>query len=129
MSRWSATAASISWASASPIRSACSARRAALQEKHGPKRVLDMPIAENAMTGVALGSALVGMRPVMTHMRLEFAMTAIDQICNQAGKWHYMFGGQSQSPAHHPHDRRPRLGSGPAALARACTPGSRIFRA
>jgi acetoin:2,6-dichlorophenolindophenol oxidoreductase subunit beta len=69
-----------------------------LLEKHGPKRVLDMPIAENAMTGVALGSAIVGMRPVMTHMRLEFAMTALDQICNQAGKWHYMFGGQSAIP-------------------------------
>jgi acetoin:2,6-dichlorophenolindophenol oxidoreductase subunit beta len=69
-----------------------------LVEKHGPKRVLDMPIAENAMTGVALGSALVGMRPVMTHMRLEFAMTAIDQICNQAAKWHYMFGSQSTVP-------------------------------
>jgi pyruvate dehydrogenase E1 component beta subunit len=50
------------------------------------------------MTGVALGSCLVGMRPIMTHMRLEFAMTAMDQICNQAAKWHYMFGGQSKVP-------------------------------
>jgi acetoin:2,6-dichlorophenolindophenol oxidoreductase subunit beta len=57
-----------------------------------------MPVAENAMTGVALGSCLVGMRPIMTHMRLEFAMTAMDQICNQAAKWHYMFGGQSKVP-------------------------------
>jgi acetoin:2,6-dichlorophenolindophenol oxidoreductase subunit beta len=69
-----------------------------LQEKHGKKRVFDMPVAENALTGVALGSALVGMRPVMTHMRHEFAMTAIDQICNQAAKWHYMFGSQSTVP-------------------------------
>jgi pyruvate dehydrogenase E1 component beta subunit len=69
-----------------------------LQEKHGSKRVFDMPVAENAMTGVALGSCLVGMRPIMTHMRLEFAMTAIDQICNQAAKWHYMFGGRSSVP-------------------------------
>lgn len=69
-----------------------------LQEKHGPKRVFDMPVAENAMTGVALGSCLVGMRPIMTHMRLEFAMTAMDQICNQAAKWHYMFGGKSKVP-------------------------------
>ena len=69
-----------------------------LVDKYGSSRVLDMPIAENAMTGVALGSAIVGMRPVMTHMRLEFAMTALDQICNQAGKWHYMFGGQSKIP-------------------------------
>jgi len=69
-----------------------------LHERFGPKRVFDMPIAENAMTGVALGSALVGMRPVMTHMRLEFAMTAIDQICNQAAKWNYMFGGRAAVP-------------------------------
>jgi len=69
-----------------------------LREKYGAERVLDMPISENAMTGVALGSCLVGMRPVMTHMRLEFAMLAIDQICNQAAKWHYMFGGRSRVP-------------------------------
>ena len=69
-----------------------------LREKHGATRVLEMPIAENGMTGVALGSALVGMRPIMTHMRLEFAMLALDQICNQAAKWHYMFGGQSAVP-------------------------------
>jgi pyruvate dehydrogenase E1 component beta subunit len=69
-----------------------------LQDKYGKKRVFDMPVAENAMTGVALGSCLVGMRPIMTHMRLEFAMSAMDQICNQAAKWHYMFGGQSKVP-------------------------------
>lgn len=69
-----------------------------LIDKYGPKRVLDMPVAENAMTGVALGAALRGMRPVMTHIRLEFAMLAIDQIVNQAAKWHYMFGGQASVP-------------------------------
>lgn len=69
-----------------------------LQAKYGPRRVFDMPVAENAMTGVALGSCLVGMRPIMTHIRLEFAMMAIDQICNQAAKWHYMFGGRSKVP-------------------------------
>src|SRR5262249_57705388 len=69
-----------------------------LQEKHGRKRVFDMPVAESAMTGVALGSCLVGMRPIMTHMRLEFAMTAMDQICNQAAKRHCMFAGQSTVP-------------------------------
>jgi hypothetical protein len=67
-----------------------------LPEKHGKKRVFDMLVAENAMTGVALGSCLVGMRPIMTHMRLELAMTVMDQICNQAAKWHYMFGGRSK---------------------------------
>src|SRR2546427_9054015 len=69
-----------------------------LVEKYGPKRVLDMPVAENAITGVAVGAALQGMRPVMTHIRLEFAMLTIDQIVNQAAKWHYMFGGQASVP-------------------------------
>lgn len=68
-----------------------------LAEKY-PGRVLDMPLAESAMTGVGLGSALTGMRPIMTHIRLEFAMLAIDQIVNQAAKWHYMFGGQATAP-------------------------------
>jgi len=69
-----------------------------LVQKHGARRVFDMPVSENGMTGIALGSALVGMRPVMTHMRLEFAIPAMDQICNQAAKWHYMFGGQARVP-------------------------------
>jgi pyruvate dehydrogenase E1 component beta subunit len=69
-----------------------------LRDKHGGKRVLDMPVAENAMTGVALGSSLVGMRPVLSHMRLEFAIPSMDQLCNQAAKWHYMFGGQANVP-------------------------------
>jgi len=69
-----------------------------LAEKYGPKRVLDTPVAENAITGVAVGAALRGMRPVMTHIRLEFAMLSIDQIVNQAAKWHYMFGGQATVP-------------------------------
>jgi pyruvate/2-oxoglutarate/acetoin dehydrogenase E1 component len=69
-----------------------------LIEKYGPKRVFDMPISESAMTGVAVGSALVGMRPVMAHMRLEFSLLAVDQIANQAAKWHYMFGGQATVP-------------------------------
>src|SRR5205085_5463881 len=48
--------------------------------------------------GIALGSALTGMRPVMSHARVEFAILAMDQICNQAAKWHYMFGGQARVP-------------------------------
>jgi pyruvate dehydrogenase E1 component beta subunit len=69
-----------------------------LADKYGPTRVIDTPVAENAMTGVALGAALDGMRPVMTHLRFEFAMLAVDQIVNQAAKWHYMFGGQATAP-------------------------------
>jgi pyruvate dehydrogenase E1 component beta subunit len=69
-----------------------------LVAKHGSGRVLDMPTSENGMTGVAIGSALVGMRPVMVHHRLDFALLALEQIVNQAAKWHYMFGGQKSVP-------------------------------
>jgi pyruvate/2-oxoglutarate/acetoin dehydrogenase E1 component len=69
-----------------------------LQEKYGPLRVMDMPTSENGMTGVAIGSALVGMRPIMTHQRVDFALLAIEQIVNQAAKWHYMFGGRMEVP-------------------------------
>jgi pyruvate/2-oxoglutarate/acetoin dehydrogenase E1 component len=69
-----------------------------LQQKYGDTRVMDMPLSENGMTGVAIGSALVGMRPVMTHQRLDFALLAIEQIVNQAANWYYMFGGQMNVP-------------------------------
>jgi len=69
-----------------------------LAEKYGDKRVMDMPVSESAVTGVAIGSALVGMRPVMSHQRLDFALMATDQIINNAAKWHYMFGGVAKLP-------------------------------
>jgi pyruvate/2-oxoglutarate/acetoin dehydrogenase E1 component len=69
-----------------------------LFEKYGNRRVVDVPVSENAVTGIAVGAAISGMRPVMTHIRLEFAMLAMDQIVNQAAKWHYMFGGRASVP-------------------------------
>ncbi len=69
-----------------------------LREKHGPERVFDMPTAENGMTGVAIGSALAGLRPVMVHQRADFTLLAMDQIVNQAAKWRYMFGGKRSVP-------------------------------
>jgi len=69
-----------------------------LQQKYGATRVMDMPTSENGMTGVAIGSALVGMRPIMTHQRIDFAVLAIEQIVNQAANWHYMFGGKMSAP-------------------------------
>ena len=69
-----------------------------LREKYGEKRVLDMPVSENGMTGIAIGSALTGMRPIMTHQRIDFMLLALDQIINNAAKWHYMFGGQMSVP-------------------------------
>src|SRR5260221_14193670 len=60
-----------------------------LQEKHGRKRVFDMPVAESAMTRGGLGSGLMGMPPIITHIRLELAMTAMGQICHHAAKVHF----------------------------------------
>ena len=69
-----------------------------LEKKHGSQRVMDMPVAENGMTGIAVGSALVGMRPIMTHQRIDFMLLSLDQIINNAAKWHYMFGGRMKVP-------------------------------
>lgn len=69
-----------------------------LQQKYGNMRVMDMPTSENGMTGVAIGSALRGMRPIMTHQRIDFALLSMEQIVNQAANWHYMFGGQMHVP-------------------------------
>lgn len=69
-----------------------------LQEQFGERRVFDTPTAENAMTGVGVGLAIAGYRPVMTHQRLDFFLLAMDQLVNSAAKWHYMFGGQNTIP-------------------------------
>ncbi len=69
-----------------------------LQQRFGADRVLDMPCSENAMSGVVLGAALNGLRPVLNHQRLDFALLAMDPICTQAAKWHYMFGGAKKLP-------------------------------
>ena len=69
-----------------------------LQSKFGSDRVMDMPISENGMTGVAIGSALVGMRPILTHQRVEFALLSMEQIVNQAAKWFHMTAGKNNIP-------------------------------
>lgn len=69
-----------------------------LQRKFGPKRVFDMPTSENAMTGIGVGAALYGLRPVLTHQRLDFALLSMDQLVNNAAKWRFMFGGQRGVP-------------------------------
>lgn len=69
-----------------------------LREKHGGKRVLDMPVAENGVTGIVIGAATMGLRPIMTHQRVDFALLALEQLVNQAAKWHFMFAGQVKVP-------------------------------
>jgi pyruvate/2-oxoglutarate/acetoin dehydrogenase E1 component len=69
-----------------------------LIERFGSERVIDTPVSENAITGSAVGAALVGMRPVVVHPRIDFMMYALDPIINEAANWHYMFGGKSSVP-------------------------------
>jgi len=71
---------------------------AGLQEAFGKDRVFDMPVSENALTGMAVGAAIGGYKPVLVHQRLDFALVSIDQIVNSAAKWFYMFGGQTPVP-------------------------------
>jgi len=59
----------------------------------GPKRVIETPNSENAMTGFAIGAAAVGKRPVIVHARNDFMFLAFDQMINVAAKWAYMYGG------------------------------------
>lgn len=69
-----------------------------LREKFGKHRVMDMPVSENAVTGIIVGAALVGMRPVMTHQRMDFMLYSMDQLVNSAAKWRSMFGQQQSVP-------------------------------
>ena len=69
-----------------------------LVDKYGPDRVMDMPLSENGITGVCIGAAVTGMRPIMVHQRMDFVLLAIDELVNNAAKWHYIFGGRSEVP-------------------------------
>lgn len=69
-----------------------------LQEEFGTHRVFDMPSSENAMTGIALGTSLMGKRPIIVHMRVDFAVLSMEPLVNQAAKWHYMYGGKLKAP-------------------------------
>jgi pyruvate dehydrogenase E1 component beta subunit len=65
-----------------------------LAEEFGKERVMDLAIAENGMTGVAIGAAIAGMKPIFVHMRMDFLPMCMDQIVNHAAKWYYMTGGR-----------------------------------
>jgi pyruvate dehydrogenase E1 component beta subunit len=69
-----------------------------LLSEFGKKRVVDTPIAEEGFVGLAIGAAMLGLRPVVEIMTINFILVAIDQIVNHASKIHYMFGGQVRVP-------------------------------
>jgi pyruvate dehydrogenase E1 component beta subunit len=69
-----------------------------LLDQFGPKRIIDTPITEHGFTGMAVGAAMNGLRPIVEFMTFNFAMQAIDQIINSAAKTLYMSGGQMGCP-------------------------------
>ncbi|MBL6933618.1 MAG: alpha-ketoacid dehydrogenase subunit beta [Rhodospirillales bacterium] len=69
-----------------------------LLERFGPERVFGTPLSEDAMTGVAIGAAMAGMRPIHVHIRMDFMMLAMNQLVNIGAKAHYMYGGQVKVP-------------------------------
>ncbi len=64
-------------------------------KRFGPERVFDAPAMENAITGIAVGAALVGKRPIIVHPRNDFMFLSFDMLLNMAAKWRYMFGGNA----------------------------------
>jgi len=70
----------------------------AVHERFGDARCFDTPLSENALTGVAVGAAISGMRPVMVHARCDFLLLTLDQLVNHAAKWRFMSGGALTVP-------------------------------
>lgn len=64
-----------------------------LDKKFGKERILDSPVSELGVTGIAIGASLCGYRPIVVHPRMDFMLLAADQIVNQAAKWYSMLGG------------------------------------
>jgi pyruvate/2-oxoglutarate/acetoin dehydrogenase E1 component len=69
-----------------------------LVEKFGKDRVFGTPLSEDAMTGVAIGAAMAGYRPIHTHIRMDFMLLCMNQLVNMAAKSHYMYNGQVKVP-------------------------------
>ena len=69
-----------------------------LLDKYGPKRVVDTPITEEGFTGVGIGAAMAGLRPIVEWMTFNFSLVAYDQVVSNAAKMRYMSGGQFSIP-------------------------------
>jgi pyruvate dehydrogenase E1 component beta subunit len=71
---------------------------AGLVDEFGAERIINTPVAENAIAGVAIGAAMNGLQPVLELLLCDFAMLAMDQICNNLAQWRYVTGGQYPLP-------------------------------
>lgn len=71
---------------------------AGLLETFGKERVFTTPLSEDAMTGVAIGAAMAGQRPIHVHIRMDFVLLCMNQLINMAAKSHYMYNGQVKVP-------------------------------
>lgn len=69
-----------------------------LWDKYGDKRVIDTPITEESFTGIGIGAAMAGLRPIVEWMTFNFSIQALDQVINNAAKMRYMSGGQLKVP-------------------------------
>lgn len=69
-----------------------------LDKIFGKQRCFDTPISENALTGIAMGASLIGLKPILVHMRMDFLLLAMDQMINHMAKWSYMSAGKIKVP-------------------------------
>jgi len=69
-----------------------------LLDQFGSRRVIDTPVSEDSVTGMAIGAAIAGMRPMLVHPRMDFALLGMEQLVGQAANWHYMSGGRVTVP-------------------------------
>ena len=97
-----------------------------LKEKY-KDRVFDIPTSENAITGIALGASINGLRPVLSHQRVEFSLLSLEQIINQISKWSFMNNGKKKCITGNKIGYRTRVGTRSATFAKfrkhlcACT--------
>ena len=92
-------------------------------EEFGPERIRETPISEAAIAGAATGAALMGMRPIMEIMFMDFVAISMNQLVNQAAKIHFMFGGKASIPL----VCRAPAGSGTGAAAQHCQSLEALF--
>lgn len=69
-----------------------------LTARFGTDRIIEMPVAENGLTGIVIGSAMTGMRPILIHQRVDFSLLSLEQLFNNAAKTHYVTNGHHRVP-------------------------------